>query len=273
MSIITISRGSYSKGREIAEKVAQKLGYNCISRDIILEASEHFNLPEIKLVRAIHDAPSILDRLTHGKDGKISYMRLSLLRHFQKDNVVYHGLSGHFFVKDISHVLKVRIIADMEDRIRLEMQREKISREEARRILRNDDEQRRRWSKYLYGIDTKDPSLYDLVLHIRKIGVDEAVNVICHAVNLEIFRTTPESQKAMDDLLLAAEVKMALGDLGANLEISANAGMIEIRQGPKSKQLTHTEEIKAIAQKVPGVVGVKFIESIQTDYTNPWHKM
>lgn len=273
MSIITISRGSYSKGREIAEKVAQKLGYECISRDIILEASEHLSLPEIKLVRAIHDAPSILDKLTHGKDGKISYMRLALLRHFQKDNIVYHGLAGHFFVQDIRHVLKIRIIADMEDRIRLEMQREKISREEASRILRDDDEQRRRWSKYLYGIDTKDPQLYDLVLHIRKIGVDEAVDMICHAVNLEIFRTTPESQKAMDNLLLAAEVKMALRELGTNLEISVEAGRVEVRQGPKSKQLTHTEEIKALAQKVPGVKDVTFIEPTQTAYTNPWHKM
>ena len=63
MPIITISRGSYSKGKAVAEKVAQKLGYECISRDIILEASEEFNVPEIKLIRAIHDAPGILDRL------------------------------------------------------------------------------------------------------------------------------------------------------------------------------------------------------------------
>ena len=62
MSIITISRGSYSKGREIAEKVARKLNYECLSRDIVLEASEEFNVPEIKLVRAIHDAPSMLEK-------------------------------------------------------------------------------------------------------------------------------------------------------------------------------------------------------------------
>jgi hypothetical protein len=32
MSIITISRGSYTKGKEIAEKVAKKVGYECIAR-------------------------------------------------------------------------------------------------------------------------------------------------------------------------------------------------------------------------------------------------
>jgi hypothetical protein len=47
MAIITISRGSYSKGKEIAEKVAQELNYEHTSRDVLLEASEHFNVPEI----------------------------------------------------------------------------------------------------------------------------------------------------------------------------------------------------------------------------------
>jgi hypothetical protein len=58
MTIITISKGSYSRGEEVAEKLAEELNYKCISREILLEASEQFNIPEIKLVRAIHDAPS-----------------------------------------------------------------------------------------------------------------------------------------------------------------------------------------------------------------------
>jgi hypothetical protein len=57
MPIITISRGSYSRGKEVAEKLCVKLGFPCVSREIILKASEHFNTPEIKLIRAIHDAP------------------------------------------------------------------------------------------------------------------------------------------------------------------------------------------------------------------------
>ena len=124
MSIITISRGSYSRGKEVAEKVAAALGYECISREILLEASEQFNIPEIKLVRAIHDAPSILERFTYGKEKYVAYIKAALLKHVQKDNVVYHGLAGHYFLQEIPHVLKVRIIADLEDRIAEEMKRE-----------------------------------------------------------------------------------------------------------------------------------------------------
>ncbi|MCL4500397.1 MAG: cytidylate kinase-like family protein, partial [Deltaproteobacteria bacterium] len=103
MSIITISRGSYSRGKEVAEKLAQSLGYECLSRDILLEASERYNIPEIKLIRAIHDAPSILERFTYNKEQYVAYIRAALLRHVQKDNVVYHGLAGHFMLQGIPH--------------------------------------------------------------------------------------------------------------------------------------------------------------------------
>ncbi len=209
MSIITISRGSYSRGKEVAEKVAQRLGYECVARDVLIEASEKFNIPEVKLVRAIHDAPSVLDRFLYGKEKYIAFIQAALLKHLQRDGVVYHGLAGHFFLKGVSHVLKVRIIADMEDRVRYETEREKISEKEALRLLQRDDEERRKWSRDLYGIDPWDPGLYDLVLHIRKITVEDAVDIICHTVSLDHFRVTPDSQQAMDDLVLAAQAKAA----------------------------------------------------------------
>lgn len=210
MSIVTISRGSYSRGKEVAEKLGQKLGYECISREILLEASEQFNIPEIKLVRAIHDAPSILERFTYGKERYVAYLRAALFRHVQKDNVVYHGLAGHYFLQGIPHILKVRILANLEDRVAEEMRRENISAEEARYILKKDDDERRKWGLQVYGVDTWDPSLYDMVLHIKPMRVDEAVDLIHCALQMPSFQTTPQSHKLLDDLALAARVQAAL---------------------------------------------------------------
>jgi cytidylate kinase len=204
MPIITISRGSYSRGKEVAEKVAQKLGYKCISRDILLEASEQFNIPEIKLIRALHDAPSILERFTKGKERYVAYLRSTLLKHVQKDNVVYHGLAGHYLLRGIPHVIKVRIMADMEDRVREEMRRENISADEARDVLKKDDDERRRWGIQVCGVDTWDPMLYDMVLHVKSLTVDDIVDLICKAAQLPHFQATPESQRLVDEMVLAA---------------------------------------------------------------------
>ncbi len=209
MAIITISRGSYYRGKEVAEKLAQKLGYQCISREILLEASEEYNVPEIKLIRAIQDAPSILERLTRQKEKYVAFIRAALLKHVQKDNVVYHGLFGHFFLQDIPHVLKVRIVGDLEARVADEVKREGISADEAREIILRDDAERRKWALYLYGADSWDATLYDLVIHLKTISVDGAVSIITQALELPEFQTTPQSQEAVDSLVNAARLEMA----------------------------------------------------------------
>ena len=253
MSIVTISRGSYSRGKEVAEKVAQRLGYACISRDILLEASEQFNIPEIKLVRAIHDAPSVLDYFTYGKERYIAYIRAALLKHLQKDNIVYHGLAGHFFLQTIPHVLKVRITADLEDRVREEMKRENISAEEARRILEKDDQERRKWSHHLYGVDTQDSNLYDMVLHISTMTVDDAVSLILHNVQLPCFQTMPESQRVLDGLAVVAQVQAALFKEFPTARVYASNGQVLVNiDAPLSKGKALTSEIKHIAEDVAG---------------------
>jgi cytidylate kinase len=259
MSIVTISRGSYSKGKEIAEKVAQQLGYGCIGRDAIIESSKEFNIPEIKLIRAIHDAPSILERFNLSKEKYLAYLRVTMLEHFQKDNVIYHGLAGHFFAKDISHLLKVRIIADMEDRVKLEMKRAGISKREALRLLKNDDKERRKWCKYIYGIDKWDPRLYDLVIHIKKITVNNATDIICHTVRLEQFKATPESQKSLDNMLIAAKVKAAVVDVKPDIEVFSENGTVLIKaKYSKFKDEAMIHKIEEIAKSVPGVRNVEF---------------
>jgi cytidylate kinase len=209
MAIVTISRGSYSYGRWIAGSVAERLGYECASRDVLLAASEEFKIPEVQLVRALHDAPSVLERITHGRERYIAFIQQAFLEYVQRDNVVYHGLAGHFFLAGVSHVLKVRITADIQDRVSHEMEQEGIPEAEALRIIKKDDQERRRWSLALYGIDTFDPSLYDLVIHIRKMTEEDAVDLICRTVSLPQFETTPESLGALEELVLAARRKSA----------------------------------------------------------------
>ena len=228
MAVITISRGSYSRGKEIAEKVAQKLGYGCVSREVILEAHEEFGVPEVKLVQAITNAPSILARFTSGKRRYVAYVEAALLQRVARRSVVYHGLAGQFLLRNVPHVLKVRVLADMEDRVAAQMERDGSPRDQALRLLRNDDAERRKWSQALYGIDTADPSLYDIVLHIGQLRVDDAVEIICRTSKLEQFQSTAESQAQIEDLALAAEAKAGLLHLDPDVVVRAEKGVLHV---------------------------------------------
>jgi cytidylate kinase len=211
MSVITISRGSYTHGSLVAEKVAEKLGYTCISREILLEVADEYNIPEVKLLRSIRDAPSISERYTFAREKYINFVRAAFLTHIIKDNVVYHGFAGQYFLKDAPHVLKVRIIANMEYRIECMMQREAVSKNKAEQMVKEVDEERRKWSRKLYDFDTWDSRLYDLVINIEKISIDNASDMICNTVKLNSFQTTPESQKTIELLIQEAMEKLENG--------------------------------------------------------------
>ena len=258
MAIITISRGSYSRGKEIAEKVAAKLGYQCISRDLLLEVSKDYNIPEVKLVHAIHDAPGILESLGRKDVKYIAFIKAALLEHLKEDNIVYHGLAGHFFVQHVPHVLKVRVLSDTEDRIQLEAERKGIDADEARRILEKDDKERQKWSQSLYGIDTADPILYDLVVHIKQITVEDAVDMICDLVSKEQFKTTPESQRQIEDLALSAAIQKAMIDIEPDIKVCVDNKIAYIEtEAPISAEASLVEEIRQVAGTFDEISDVK----------------
>lgn len=257
MPIITISRGAYSHGKEIAEKLAKKLGYECVSRDILLEASQHFNVPEVKLERALHDSPKFLDRFSFGKVKYISFIAEALLEHFQKDNIIYHGLAGHFFVRNISHVLKVRIIADFDDRVQEEMKRENISESKARQVLKKDDEERHKWSLNLYGIDTTDPSLYDIVLHLQKLSVDDAVDILADMGKFPSFQATKESKAALDDLVLAAKARILLVEKFPEVEVVSKDGVVHVNVKTSVTGESFEDEIKDFLKDMKEIKEIK----------------
>lgn len=241
----------------MAEVLAEKLGYACISREILLSASEQFNIPEMRLIRALHDAPSVFERFAHGKERYVAYIRAAVLRMAQKGNAVYHGLAGHFFLKGIPHALKVRIIADIEDRVREEMRRMNIPEDDARYTLIKDDEERRRWGLYLYGIDTYDPRLYDLLIHTRNLPVEDAVEIILHTVALKPFQVTPESQRILDDLALAAQIEATLIKEFPFTEAVSDAGKVHVTvKAPLSLRRKLRSKIKDTVKGLKGVQSV-----------------
>jgi cytidylate kinase len=258
MGVITISRGSYSKGKEIAEKLAQKLEYDCISREILLKASEQFNVKEAKLIRALHDAPSFLDRFKHGKEKFSAFIHEVFLGHIRKDNVIYHGLAGHYFVRGIPNVLKVRINSTIEDRIKEEMRRENTSEEEARYLLIKDDEERRKWGISLYGIDTKDPDLYDVVLQIDNIKVNDAVEILFDIAKRPCFQTTPESRMISKDRFLAAKAYSAIVHKFPKANVKCKDAVVYVSvESDLSLEMKMSDQIKVLLENIGEIKEVK----------------
>lgn len=270
MAIIIISRGCYHRGSEVARKAAAELGYECISREVLLEASKLFDIPELKLMHAIEDAPSLLDRLGRDRINYIAYIRTALLRRLQKDNVVYHGFAGHFFLQGIPAVLKVRVFADLEERVKDEMTREGVSAEKARQTVIKDDEERRSWALSLYGMDPADPTLYDMLLHIGSLTVNDAARIVAEAAALPSFQMTPESKRLLNDRVLASQVEALLVEEFPRVQVTARNGEAFVLIHTGLSIHTLLMEKQKITKKVEFIaLGLGGAEKVHVSFDHP----
>lgn len=260
MSIITVSRGSFSGGINLAECVAEKLGYRCVSREILAEAAKQYGVDEDALRKALEDKPGILERMTVERAHHLACIRAALFQEAKDDNLVYHGHAGHLLLKGVPHVLKVRVVADMEFRIKSAMERNRLGRDEAIRYIKKVDDERERWNRFLYHVDWRDPSLYDLVINLDHMSLDSACNLVCEATRLDEYKVTPQWNSLRNDLVLAAALraKVAVDKTTRNsdreVEITSNGGVVTI--GGRVESLTDAENIERVLRGEPGVKDV-----------------
>jgi cytidylate kinase len=266
MAIITISRGSMSGGKRLAEMLAARLGYKCVSREIILETAYDYGVPEEKLFEAIHNNPSIFQKLTFAREHYLAFIQATLCEFAKDDNLIYHGHAGHFLLEGVSHVLKIRIVACMSYRIRAAMDEFGFTEKDAVKYIDKVDKQRVKWTKFLYGKDWRSPELYDIVFNLENLDLDFVCELVHHAVTQQCYQATPESKKAMHDLLIASRVRSALARLPEmrleHIVVQADGGLVVIRGRTMSQNVAD-----AIPETVKSVSGVEKVENlVEIDY-------
>lgn len=260
MSVITISRGSFSGGKMLAESLAEALQYRCIDRDVIVErATAGSGASHDELRRALDKPPTILERFQHKRYIYLAVIQAALAEEVQDGRVVYHGHAGHLLLRGGGPVFCVRIIAPMEFRISMAQQRLGLSRREVIEYIDKVDEERKRWARFLYGIDWTDASLYDLVVNLAHVDLDYACDIIASAIRRQkCFQFDDECRAAMRDLAVASRVRanLALHPPTSSLELEVTAKDGAVRVKGKIVTVDQVHEIERIAQAVDGVAGV-----------------
>ena len=123
-------------------------------------------------------------------------------------------------------------------------------------------------SQHLYAIDTRDPSLYDMVLNLRSLSVDDAVKLIARNAELPAFQSTPETRKILDNHVLAAQVEAALIAEFPQAKASAKDGNVFVAiHGSMSQQRALTDKARDLASFVEGTkqVNIHFVPLMTAD--------
>jgi cytidylate kinase len=260
MAIIAISRGTFSGGEALAERVADRLGYACLSRETNLEeAAQTYGVPAADLVVAMEKRPSFLQRVLGQRTAHLAVVRATLCAHAQADNLVYHGLAGHLLLPGIAHVIRVRVIADLDYRVKAARHQRELGPAEALAYIDKVDRERRQWVRFLFEVEWDDPHFYDLILNLSRVSLGTACETVARLAEQDEFKATAASRQAMDNLALASRVRARLAidsrTRDVELEVVAEGGIVTISGQTQSPAVDRA--IETVARAVDGVMEVR----------------
>ena len=271
MNIITISRGSLSATELIARKISERLKCTVVTREDVLKAAEKYGIKETGLgdLSFIEKSPSFWDKLSDRRKHYLACFQTTLLDFALKGSIVYHGHLAQFLLGDIPFVLRVLLSAPPEYRITTLMKEGKKSREEVQSYIKLIDERREKWSQFLYGVDWKNPSYYDIVFNLEKINIDLAAEVITNLASCKTFTSDNESLKILKNLHLAARARAYLQQSprtkGSEVEIEADAskGLVIVKGNtPKVGSRMWENDIKTVLSAIEGIKEIKVVKTI-----------
>lgn len=245
----------------LAEHLSEVLGYRCLDRDAVIQKAAAPGASQDDLRKALEAPPGFWDRFSQKKYLYLALIQAALAEEVRSGRVVYHGNAEHVLLRGISHVLRVRLIAPLEFRLAMVQDRMQLARTEALAYIERIDQDRRRGTEYLYGVDLADPSLYDIVISLDHLDLKEAVEVIATAARQRGLAETPESLAAMHDLALASRVRAALATAPETraLEVEVQARDGAIRVAAKVNSPVQTQQVRAVAERLPGVTAVRVV--------------
>ena len=110
-------------------------------------------------------------------------------------NVVIVGRGAYIILKDVPGVLRVGVVARLEDRIARIMDREQADHEQAAKTVEYRDGARSDYFKRFFGIDNPDdPEAYHLVVNTSDVDLEYATEMVLHAAGaLEDGRLSTKS--------------------------------------------------------------------------------
>lgn len=272
MSIITITHSAFGGGGPLAERVAAILDHRCVSREVLIEARERYGIPEAKFSEVLEREPHWWERWVESLRLYRITLQAAMCEVAQGGKLVYHGRGGQELFPGVRHVLKVFVTAPIEYRLEQVRAREGLSGEAARQYLEDLDRVRGRRIKAIFGVDWRDLTRYDLVVNLSRMSLEAAAQLIVKAAQRPEYQATPESERALQELTIAARVQAALivNPKTRNLAINVRVERGEVQLSGILAQTDMEQTIMDIVKNVPGVEkAVAQFESPPIEYMYP----
>jgi len=201
--VVTVSRGFGSLGKQIAQALADRLGVRCCDRSILEGVAQRADV-DIELVKRLdenleHSRTSPWTAFFKGKSfHKERYLHylVKVVLNISKQGGVIVGRGAHLILGP-RKAFRVRVIGSLEVCAQRVAEREPLDIEAARERVTTINRQRADYLQQLYREGINDCSDYDLVINTDRFGVDQAIELILHSMQLAGYDLPKELMQAV----------------------------------------------------------------------------
>jgi cytidylate kinase len=260
MAIITISRQMGTGAYQIATEVAKKLKFTFVDGDLITACAPKYGLSPEMLQMVDEKPPSYNTIEDRKRAAALNTIELILLDYARKGNVILYGRGCQYLLKECGNVLRLRVIADFEDRVERFAEREWIDPDLARSMTRRSDHQRHGFIHFYFNRPWDDPLGYDVTFNTSRLSPESVVeSIVVAAKDPYLKEAEAASLPLIDNAIMTTKIKIALLN-AMDLDYRPFNIVVEGGNVSLSGYLTSEEEKKSAIRIVRSVKGVTNVE-------------
>ena len=250
MAIITLSGLSHTGRRELSESLSRKTGWPVLSRENLLDQAAEAGIKVGRLEVSLIKSGIMSEKLAREKDLYLAFVTSVLCEKAKEGNLIYRGRAGHLLLPGVGHKLRIGLTSPRGSRIFKAAGELNMNPDRAEGYLDSLDEDINKWIHFAYQTDGMSPDNFDLFINLEKMGLENAVNMVCNVAESKEFSPKPAGEKLLDDLYLAAQAKLKLAmdkrTTDADLSIHCSDKILTVTYPPRQESVS--EEIAGVLQ-------------------------
>lgn len=211
MAIITISREMGTGAYSIAGELAKKLKYTLVDGPLLASRAVDYGLTVDQLKSVDEKPPSYNTAEDRQRAASLNIIEIMLLDYARKGNVILYGRGAQDMLQGCGNVLRLRFIADFEERVERFAEREWIDPELARELIRRSDLQRGGFIHYYFNRDWNDPKQYDIIFNTIRLAPSVIIDAVLAAIkDSQLKEAESWAAGVIDNAIMVKRIETAL---------------------------------------------------------------
>ena len=214
MAVIAMTREMGTLGKDVAQGLADQMGLKVVHHELVEHGvAERLGMAESAVHRYLEGNASLLERWKIDSNRLSLYTAEEILHLAREGSVVIRGWGATGLLREVPHVLRVRVCAPMAFRERVMMERLGIKEVGVvRREIERNDAAHARATQGRFGVDWQDPLLHHMVLNTGSVPIETCVELVRLLAESPAFQETEDSRSVIADKLLETRIRAVLAD-------------------------------------------------------------